>query len=357
VADRWLGRRRAVVLGGLIMAAGHFMMAFEPLLYGALATIAIGNGLFLPSLPSQIDSLYAHDDPRRHSAYNVYYVGINLGAFLAPLVVGTLGEAISFHLGFSVAGLGMLVGLVTYLTGSRYLPPDPGPRRRIAVEPEPGETPREGLVRRFVLLGAIALAVVVFRGAYEQIGNTLALWADADVDRHAGGGFVIPVTWFQSLNPMLVFLLTPLYVARWTRLAKRGREPSSVVKMVMGAGVIGGSYLLIAAVSWWTGRSGGQVNWLWLAFFNVVMTAGELFILPVGLGLFGRLAPNGLRATTIAFWFSAGFFGNLLAGWLGGFWSRLDNAEFFVVIGAVALLAAILLRLLASPARAVERAT
>src|SRR5580698_11571643 len=122
IADRWLGKRRAVIIGGSVMAAGHFMMAFEPSFYFALATIAIGNGLFLPSLPSQIDGLYRPDDPRRSWAYNVYYVGINLGGFLAPLICGTLGEFYGWHWGFAAAGVGMVAGLVIYVAGGKHLP-------------------------------------------------------------------------------------------------------------------------------------------------------------------------------------------------------------------------------------------
>lgn len=356
IADRWLGRRTSVIAGGLIMMAGHFLMAFEPAFYFALATIAIGNGLFLPSLPSQIDSLYAHDDPRRKSAYNVYYVGINLGAFMAPFVVGTVGEIYGFHYGFAIAGFGMIVALVTYIGGRRYLPPEPPRGLPIpnSVTEDP-RAPREGLVRRFALLIAIAACVVVFRGAYEQIGNTISLWADESVDRTVTAAFSIPVTWFQSLNPMMVFMLTPVFVSRWIRLAKREREPTSVIKMVIGASIIGLSYLMIAAVAWWSAQHGVKVSWLWLAFFIIVMTAGELYILPVGLGLFGRLAPKGLTATTIATWFFAGFAGNLFAGWLGTLWSAQPHGVFFIIIGGVALASAVLLRLLAPKARQVER--
>src|ERR1700710_2791967 len=129
LSDRYLGRKRAVVIGASVMALGHFMMAFEPLFYVALATIALGNGLFLPSLTSQINELYAPSDPRRGTAYSIYYVGINLGAFLAPLICGTVGELYGWHYGFGLAGIGMIVGLVTYLWGSRYLPSDRPPAR------------------------------------------------------------------------------------------------------------------------------------------------------------------------------------------------------------------------------------
>ena len=355
ITDRWLGRKLAVVIGGAIMALGHFFMAFEPLFYVALATIAIGNGLFLPALPSQIDSLYKHDDPRRKSAYNIYYVGINLGAFMSPLAIGWVAEAQLYHWGFAIAGFGMLIGLLTYLAGGKHLPPEP-PRNLPILKPvaDDPRAPKEGVARRFALLVAIAACVVVFRGAYEQIGNTISLWADA-ADRSVFGLFTIPAPSFQSLNPLMVFTLTPVFVWRWAKLAKVDREASSVIKMVIGACIIGLSYLMIAGVSWWVEHHGGKVSWLWLSFFIIVMTAGELYILPVGLGLFGRLAPSGLTATTIATWFAAGVAGNLWAGWLGTLYTPLPHSQFFIVIGSVALLAALLLRLLAPRARQVER--
>ena len=353
ISDRWLGRRNAVILGGLIMAAGHFMMAVPALFYPALATIACGNGLFLPSLPGQINGLYAHDDPRRRSAYNVYYVGINVGGFLAPLVVGTLGELYGWHWGFGVAGVGMIVGLLTYVAGRKYLPLDDARGRRaiaasVAVVKEP-------LARRFALLILIAACVVVFRGAYEQIGNTVALWTDTGVDRTVGG-WSIPATWFQSLNPLMVFLLTPIYVWRWNRQAATGCEASSVIKMATGAAIVAAAYLLVAGVAAYADLHHVRASWLWLAGFIILMTSGELFILPVGLGLFGRLAPANLTATTIATWFLAGFFGNLLAGWIGGFWTVIDHTGFFGAIGTVALVAAALLLIVSGRSRRVEMA-
>ena len=218
IADRWLGKRRAVIIGGSIMAAGHFMMTFEPLFYLALATIALGNGLFLPSLPSQINDLYRPDDPRRGWAYNVYYVGINIGGFLAPLVCGTLGEFYGWHWGFGAAGVGMLRGPGD-LRARRQVSARSGARSRASgagVRPAPPRNYRSTLL----LLLAIGLAVTVFRGAYEQVGNTVALWADVGIDRTTAL-LTIPMTWFQSLNPLLVFMMTPLLLARWRRRAAR----------------------------------------------------------------------------------------------------------------------------------------
>jgi POT family proton-dependent oligopeptide transporter len=354
VCDRWLGRRNSVLLGGSIMAIGHFMMAFEPLFFVALATIGLGNGLFLPSLPSQIDGLYRHDDPRRKTAYNYYYLGVNVGAFLAPLGCGTVGELYGWHWGFTLAGIGMVGGLLIYILGSRYLPPEPPRVAPTLTLPRPAAEGMEGagIARRFALLAGICGIVVVFRGAYEQIGNTLPLWIE-QVDRTVGA-FTIPMTWFLSLNPLLVFTLTPWFVARWVRHAREGHELTSIRKMAVGAVGVALSYLLLAAVAAFS--AGGVVaeGWIWLVMFFVVMTAGELYILPIGLGLFGRLAPGGFRATTIALWFLAAFFGNLLAGAFGTLWSSMSPPQFFATTAGIAALSGALLLAFNRPAQKAE---
>ena len=347
IADRWLGKRKAVIIGATIMAAGHFMMAFEPAFYFALATIAIGNGLFLPTLPSQINDLYRADDPRRPWAYNVYYVGVNVGAFLAPLICGYLGETYGWHYGFGAAGVGMLAGLAIYLAGQRHLPPD-----RAVSQPVQGAAP--SAVKRgrdtFLLLLGIGLAVTVFRGAYEQIGNTFALWMRDDVDRVIGG-VEIGAAMFFSINPLLVMLVTPLLLARWKRQAQSGTELSVMHKMATGALLVAASYLLVAAAE---AVSGNQpAHWLWLLSFFVVFTLGELYILPNGLGIFARLAPPKLGASTVAAWYLAIFAGSLAAGQVGRLWSRTGHTSFFIVLAGIAVAAALLLYLLDRPTRQV----
>lgn len=339
ISDRWLGRKRAVIIGAAIMSVGHFLMASESLLYFALAAIAVGNGLFLPSLPSQIDDLYAKDDPRRGSAYNFYYVGINVGGLLAPLVCGTLGELYGWHWGFGAAGAGMLLGLSIYTLGARWLPPERPKPRDVAPA---ARMPRDAMRKRILALLAIGLCVMVFRGAYEQSGNTIALWADVGLDRVAGS-FTIPMTWFQALNPLLVIFLTPLLVLRWTRQASAGREPSPARKMAMGAFTVAAAFVMLACVD---ATAGGRAHWAWLAGFFLLFTLGELFILPIGLGLFARLAPAGHAATTIAAWYFASFGGNLLAGAMGTLWSAMGHASFFGVMALTAAVAGTLLRLL-----------
>ncbi len=333
IADRLLGKRRAIVLGGTIMAAGHFLMAFESLFYAALVTIALGNGLFLPSLPSQIDDLYAPGDPRIGWAYNVYYVGVNIGGFLAPLLCGTLGELYGWHYGFGAAGVGMVAGLGIYLWGQRYLPAASRAATHAPVAAR-GRFTREVAV----LLVAIALCVTVFRAAYEQVGNTVALWADASVDRRAGS-VMVPMTWFQSLNPLFVMALTPPLLARWRRRAEQGGAERPVRRMAVGAVIVAGAYLLLAALA----AGGVMAHWLWLVVFFVLLTVGELHILPTGLGLFARLAPARLRATTVAAWYLATFAGSLAAGLVGTVWTVVGHDAFFLILASLAALAATLL--------------
>jgi proton-dependent oligopeptide transporter, POT family len=352
IADRWLGKRRAVIIGGSIMAAGHFMMTFEPLFYLALATIALGNGLFLPSLPSQIDGLYRSDDPRRGWAYNVYYVGINIGGFLAPLICGTLGELYGWHWGFGAAGVGMLLGLIIYILGGKHLP-DQVRAVKQELAPAAPLAPAGKYRSTFILLFAVGLAVTVFRGAYEQFGNTLALWADVGVDRTIGL-WTIPMTWFPSLNPLLVIMMTPLLLAHWRRRAQAGYAGSAMKKMALGALIVAAAYLLLATVAFAAGT--GRASWLWLALFFAVFTLGELYILPTGLGLFARLAPIGYGATTVAAWFLVISSGSLSAGIVGTLWARISHAGFFAILTVISAIAAAMLFALDPAIRRIEAA-
>ena len=351
IADRWLGRRKAVVTGGALMAVGHFMMAFEALFFPAMAVIAIGNGLFLPNLPSQVKPLYAKGDPRAGSAFNVYYVGINLGAFLAPLICGTLGEVYGWHYGFGAAGIGMCLGLAIYIWGGRYLPADESKTAAAAAlrqdadgaDSVAGAGAGAGNERRNIhLLIGVALAVMLFRIAYEQTGNTFALWADAAVERQAFG-WTIPVTWFQSLNPMFVFLISPLLVRMWNARAARGLAASALARMTWGAMGVGASYVALAGLVLFNASTGAPINWLWMVAFFAVFTLAELYILPVGLGLFASLAPKRFAATTIAAWFFCAFTGNLLSGLIGAVWEMMSPQAFFLMMAAICCASGLLL--------------
>ena len=243
ISDRWLGKRRAIVIGSLTMAVGHFLMAFEPLFYVAMVTIAVGNGLFLPNLPSQVGQLYERDDPRRQSAYSIYYLGVNLGAFFAPLVCGTLGELYGWHYGFGAAGIGMCVGLAIYLAGSRYLPRGGVPNRPSRRRPKRSRSPSLGPAPRHRRSRSSCFAPrTSSRATRWPCGST-----PASIARF--GGQTIPATWFQSLNPLFVFLLTPLVVAFWNRdTAPRPYRPGALRRMSLGAFGVALSYLLLGGV-------------------------------------------------------------------------------------------------------------
>jgi POT family proton-dependent oligopeptide transporter len=341
LADRWLGKRNSVAAGATIMAAGHFMMGVPALFYFALATIAIGFGLFLPSLPGQVASLYPPDDARLDRAYSVYYVGINLGSFLAPLVCGTLGEKYGWSVGFGAAGVGMLAGLVIYLAGMPLLLPAAAPRFHrsgrtgFAVRLRPLARP---------LLG-VALAVILFRIAYEQIGNSIALWAEVGVDREIQvlGHFVVPMTWFQSLNPLFIFLFTPLILRWWVWQGRRRKEPAAIGKMSLGAALLSAAFVMIAVASTDPGAGGLRASWTVLVLFMAVLTAGELFFMPIGLSLVTKLAPPEDRATMLGGWFILAFVANLLAGLLGRNFGAWPPGIFFAISGGVAFASAMLL--------------
>jgi len=226
LADRVLGHRRTVIIGALLMALGHFMMAFESLLLFALLMLILGNGAFKPNMSTQVGELYPPGDPRRDRAYSIFYVGINIGAFLAPLVCGTLGERVGWHYGFGAAGVGMLIALSIYLIGSTHLPPDP----LFTTKPADAHKPLDrDEWRSIIALLILFLPVSLFWATYEQQGNTIALWADDHTDRTINLLFwtaEIPTTWFQSFNPFMIFAFTPLVVALWARQATLGTEPS-----------------------------------------------------------------------------------------------------------------------------------
>lgn len=213
IADRWLGRTASVVIGGLLMMLGHFAMAFESLLFPALALVAIGNGLFLPPLAVQVGALYQPGDARRDQAFSAYYMGINLGAFAAIILCPLLAQLYGWHWGFAAAGIGMAFGLVLYLGFKKHLPPE---LPRVSAQ-EKTRTPlsKSDWKALTTLLGVIAV-VILFRIAYEQSGNTITLWLSDRTERSLGG-FEIPAPWFTSLNPLLIIALTPLLMIYWRK--------------------------------------------------------------------------------------------------------------------------------------------
>jgi POT family proton-dependent oligopeptide transporter len=345
LADRVLGQRRTVVIGATLMAIGHFMMAVEQLFLFALLALILGSGCFKPNISTQVGGLYAPGDARRDRAYSIFYVGINLGAFLAPLVCGTLGERVGWHYGFAAAGVGMLIGLCIYLYALPLLPPDELHKAQAARQ---AAKPLDAKERRAIwLLLALLIPNTLFWATYEQMGNTVILWADANTDRSIdalhlfGVSAQIPTTWFLAVNPFMIFAFTPFVVALWARQAARGAEPATITKMALGCfGVTAANLIMVVAA---LQADGDKASWLWLFAYFVVITLGELYLSPVGLSFVTKVAPARLISLLMGVWLSASFTGGFLAGYIGSFWSRMDKPEFFLLVAGIAAVAGVMI--------------
>jgi POT family proton-dependent oligopeptide transporter len=343
VSDRWLGRRRSVVVGGVLMMCGHFAMAVPALLLPALALVALGNGLFMPPLAVQVGSLYAEDDPRRAHAFSAYYMGINLGGLLAPLVCGSLGEFIGWHWGFAAAGVGMLAGLAIYLGFPGVLPAEPA-RGPVAGVRRAGLTVRERAnLRR---LAAIIGVVVLFRVGYEQSGNVIALWVAHQTDRSVdvlGLRATIPATWFQAINPLLIIALTPVLIALWGRWERLHGAANLLRRMSLGCLIASLSMVVMVGAAAVYERGHHPVGAAWVLGYFVLLTIGELMVIPVGLSLVNALAPAQVAAMAMGAWYIAKFLGSLLSGVMGEYWGQIPATEFFGLgAGAVMVAAGIL---------------
>jgi len=308
---------------------GHFAMAFEPLLFPALALVALGNGLFIPPLAIQVGSLYADDDPRKAYAYSAYYMGINLGGFLAPLVCGTLGELYGWHWGFGAAGVGMGIGLVIYCSFLRLLPPEPN-RAVLAAEAQPDAVP---VIREHVAILLLMVAMVVlFRIGYEQSGNVIALWVSDFTDRSIdllGVRATIPATWFQSINPLLIIVGTPILIRIWRRGKKKETTAHLLRRMAIGCVIAAAAMLTMVLAGLASGAEGARVSSLWVFAYFVLLTLGELFVIPVGLTLIESLAPVRFASMAMGGWYIAKFLGSLGAGFMGAYWLAIPPWMFF----------------------------
>jgi POT family proton-dependent oligopeptide transporter len=340
IADRWLGRTKAVILGGTMMMFGHFAMASEALLFPALVLVALGNGLFIPPLAIQVGSLYADDDPRKAYAYSAYYMGINLGGLLAPLVCGTLGELYGWHWGFTAAGIGMAIGLIIYCSFLRLLPREPS-RGAVAAEARASVIP---IIRKNVSILLLMIAMVVlFRVGYEQSGNVIALWVADRTDRSItllGLGLTIPATWFQSINPLLIILGTPVLIRVWKRRNANETVPHLLRRMAIGCVIASAALLVMVAATLASGPEGSRVSSLWVLAYFVLLTLGELFVIPVGLTLVESLAPIRFASMAMGGWYIAKFLGSLLAGFMGAYWLVIPPSAFFALGAASTLVAA-----------------
>jgi len=330
LADRILGQRRMVILGGALMAIGHFMMAAESLFFPALIFLILGNGAFKPNISTQVGALYPPGDHRRDRAFSIFYMGINLGAFLSPLVCGTLGEKIGYHWGFGAAGVGMVIGVLVYLRGQKYLAPDLIMQKRESHLQKSSEPmTREEWLQIGAIFVMMALCIV-FWSVYEQQGNTMALWADANTDRVIFG-WEMPASWFQSFNPLMIFIFVPLLNMFWSRQDRRGKEPSSVAKMGIGCILLAAAFLILIPPALKLAVHPKASLW-WLTACAFVLTIGEIYLSPIGLSLVTKIAPARIVSMMMGVWFLSSFFGNYFAGYLGTFWEKMSKENFFLLM-------------------------
>ncbi len=345
LADRVLGQRRTVVLGAILMAIGHFLMASEALFFPALFCLILGNGAFKPNISTQVGLLYKQGDPRRDGAYTIFYMGVNLGAFLSPLVCGTLGQKVGWHYGFGAAGVGMILGLILYLSGQKYLAPDVLTQSRAAAAVKVKMTRAEWL--RVMSLVLICALNVVFWACYEQQGNTMQLWADQNTN-WTFFGWTVPSTWFQSFNPIMIFIFAPLLNFFWAWQSRRKQEPSSIMKMAIGCFLLGMSFIImILAAQGFTPDA--KRSLLWLTGTTFILTIGELYLSPVGLSFVTKIAPPRMVSMLMGVWYLANFAGNYLSGYLGTFWEKMPRQEFFLMLTVLGVTSGIAMFLIGRP--------
>lgn len=331
IADRFLGKRRTVLLGAITMAIGHFLMAFEASFLFALLAMVLGSGMFKGNIASQVGSLYKPDDLRRADAFQIFYLGINAGVIASPLIVGTLGEKVGWHWGFGAAGVGMLIGLAIYLAGQKYLPTEhflPKKAGSAPAAPRPPITQQDWLALIAVLLLIPVMAFAILPN--NQIFNAYLIWGDEKFDL-VFFGTRLPTSFLVTLDAVVSvsFLAIVALFYRW--FGKHWSEPDELTKMIIGSVFsIGGMLCLFMAAATTTGAD-EKIGLFWPMMFELLNSIAFAHLLPVSLALFARLAPAQFNATVIGLYY-LGFFGaNSLVGYFGGFYETMATPTFWLM--------------------------
>jgi POT family proton-dependent oligopeptide transporter len=322
IADRLIGQRKAVMFGGFTLCAGHFILALPGIMafYVGLILIVLGVGLLKPNISTMVGGLYKPGDSRRDLGFNIFYMGINIGAFFSGIVVGTIGEAYGWHYGFGLAGVGMLAGQAVYIWGQKYLTHVGNLTTGKAATAAEAEAVGKPLTKkekdRMIVLVLSFAIVIVFWGAFEQAGGLMNLYTDTKTDRSFFGLFELKTTWFQSLNPFYIFLFAVPAGWFWIRWQMRGHHSSSLFKMAIGVMIMGWGFgfMIIAAIQ---SDGGGKASWILIALAYLFHTVGELCASPVALSFITKLAPLKYASLMMGAYFAATGFGSKLAGWIG----------------------------------------
>lgn len=367
LADNFLGQRKSIMIGGVLMMFGQFSLAAQNVFGGegdlsffylGLFLLIIGNGFFKPNISTIVGALYSPTDKRRDSAFTIFYMGINLGAFLAPLVCGYFAESLfseqvmgpagemvkkyAFQYGFLVAGIGMLLGQVLFMTTAQKYLGELGKFKKLSkedkAEAKANSVPLTKEEKdRITVIFILTLFVIFFWAGFEQAGGALSLYTDSYINRNVLG-FEIPTSWFQSVNPLFIVGLAPLFTILWTRLGNNGKEPSVPVKMGYGMILLGIGFLLMVGAVLERGGDNPdaaiKANILWLVGAYLIHTMGELCLSPIGLSMITRLAPVKLASVLMGVWMLSSFIANILSGFTIQY---VESLGAFNVFGGIAL--------------------
>ena len=345
IADRYLGQRKCISAGAVFMTMGLFLLAFGPksLFLLSLFLMIIANGLFKSNISSVLGLLYKDNVEKKDSAFTIFYMGINLGAFFSPLICGTLAIKYGYEYGFASAGIGMLIGLVLYKLYENKLLGDSGVHP-VDIKNETSEIDNahssENEKDCLKALLTLMLFTIPFWICFEQAGSSLTLFAQYQTNRVIGN-YEIPTGYFQSLNPLFIIILAPIISLFWSFLRKNFKEPSSVEKFALALFLISISFIVMAYAGHLSAKH--LVSPLWLVLGYFIMTVAELCLSPIGLSLVTKLAPAKFLSLTMGVWFLTSFLGNLIAGIWGGNYETLTPLKLFIGLAMLSLITALLL--------------
>ncbi len=344
IADRWLGRRTTLILGGLFMTLGHFLMAFESSFLFALLALIVGVGLFKGNIASQVGELYKPEDLRRAMAFQIFYIAINVSVIAAPLVAGTLGERVGWHWGFGTAGVVMVIGLILYIMAGPWLPADNRPAKVSETK-----TTKEPLTRQdWLRISAVVALVPILAVALltnQQIFNAYLVWADTQFQLTFFGQ-TLPTSWMITIDAAASFSMLAAVAAFYVWYGKKRREPDELGKMIIGSffTIAGGLCLYMAAAT----QGDGKIGLFWPLMFHILNSIGFAHILPVSLAFFTKLAPRALNATIIGIYYLSFFAANKIVGEVGTWYETMATPTFWLFhIGtaAVGLVAFVIFKL------------